>query len=348
MRRDFSYYGLCCCALCSGSEGKILVVDRRGGGVRLLNGTPVPRTLLTVNVPAVVKVLMGTLCGLISTCFIKKLKRDRVKTVSIICPLKRIIINLKLLFKGKTTSCVSELLKHGSGRGTGRIIDATLCDDIFIKTIVVVLSIVFLGPVLDVLKTARDVLPCTIACKDVCVVSYVFGIFGIAVGGVIADRKTTGAAVYTLLVKTMLGVTLSPVFVCMLSLKITKTTVTATVSRMMSALICLFCVFKGGDMFSFGVGGCYLSGRITSRVFGVNVPALIFRVLADLSVSLVGGTTTSCKSTTVTKVKIIAHLISVKDLAVFNFVGNFRPVTKCDCKTGGFGHLRRTVGASVV
>lgn len=319
-----------------------------GGGVSLLKGTPIPRTLVTLNVPVVVNVLVGTLCGLISTCFVKKLNRDRVNTVSVTFPLKRMIINLNLVFNGNTTSCLSELLKQKSERTTDGITDATLCDDIYVNTIVVVKATVFLGPVLAVLNTASAVVPCTLSCKEVCIVSYVFGMFGMAVGGVITDRNTTGAAVYTLLLKTMLGVNLSPVFVCALSVKITNTTVTATVSRVTSALMCLVCTLRGGDTFAFSVGRFYPSGRVVARVLGVNVPALAFRLLADLSVTFVGQRTGVCKSTIVTKVNTIAEVASVKALIIFNFLGNFRPVTNFDCNTGGFSQLERTVGASVL
>lgn len=325
-----------------------MAVGRHGGGLRLLNDTPVPGTLVTLNVPVVVKVLVGTLCGLISTCFITNLKGDRVNTVSVMFPLKRIIINLNLVFNGKTTSCLSELLKHKSGSATSGITDATLCDDVLVNTVVVLLSAVFLGPVLIVIKTARAVVPCTSACTEVCILSYVFGIFGMAVGGVMDDRNTTGAAVYTLLLKTMLGVKLSPLFVCVLSVKMRNTTVTATVSRVMSALICLACILHGGDMFAFDVGRFSPAERVVTRVLGVKIPALIFRLLADLSVTLVGHTSDGCNSSIVTNVKTIAQVASVKALIIFKFLGKFRPVTKFDCKTGGFSHLHRTVGASVV
>ncbi len=75
---------------------------------------------------------------------------------------------------------------------------------------------------------------CTSSCVDICTVNAIFMRLALNVNTFVATRNFTGANVVAMLVNTIDGVVLSPVFVFNFGLNMHNTTLTAVLSRTVS------------------------------------------------------------------------------------------------------------------
>lgn len=166
------------------------------------------------TVPDVVTSLINSVCGVISRVFVnRKINCLKGTTAGITCPFSAVYLTVTLLIKVNDTSHISLYLKHGRpGTTTGTTKGNVILVKVF-KVVCLLINRTFLSLLLGTFKTAPSMFPCTGRCTDVALVKVPFLVMAGNVDGLVQTSKGPGCSVIYVIVKTVVGAVLSPVFV---------------------------------------------------------------------------------------------------------------------------------------
>ncbi len=219
--------------------------------------------LISLSLPAITGVLLDSICGVASACFIAALNSRTVNNINVICTVRSLVRTIKFNITVKMNDVISVGLNRGRGRGTGHFTSDNVLVKLILNFLVTIVYLLFLGPVLEVVNTARAVLPCTHSCTVVVLVTTPLVYASCMANPLLHTRNETACSVLINITNKLVGVTLSPLFVFAFGLKIGNTTVTATLDRIVDfSLTVKFCILNGNIVgLSFGcmdrsVGSC--------------------------------------------------------------------------------------------
>lgn len=201
--------------ICLKGDGR----DARRVGSRTrgpLNATPINKLVTGFTVPTVVDVLIDTVCGVISRVFVKRnMNVLKGTTAGITFPIAAVTATLTLLLKVNNTSGCGLRVKTKRRGGTDKVTKATLSSLMVDNLVLTMVTLIFLGPLLALFKTAASIVPCTISCAKVATLKLPFCVLSINKGRIIETSEDPACSVAYVVVKTVVGAVLSPIFVFM-------------------------------------------------------------------------------------------------------------------------------------
>lgn len=164
--------------------------------------------------------VMGLLCGVISHVCVKRVPKVNARTltnVKITNSLVVLVSTFSTVMTKKNTPLTTVTLKRNGHARTKGVLNGNFILLLFFALLASNLSCLFVRPVLLFANTSRRALKCTATCLSVCLVNALFIRISIKLGAFVGARKHPNVTVLSVIVKTLLGVLLSPLFVFIFS-----------------------------------------------------------------------------------------------------------------------------------
>ena len=127
--------------------------------MQLLDTVPIPQALLSMGIPTMIGMLVNALYNLADAYFVVGLGESQMGAISVVYPLGQTVIGLGLLFGNGSASYIARLLGRNDKEKANQVVSTALYSSIFVGAAIIMLSIIFLKPLLRLLGATESILP---------------------------------------------------------------------------------------------------------------------------------------------------------------------------------------------
>lgn len=254
--------------------------------IELLDRAPIPKALLAMGIPAMIGMLVNAFYNLADAWFVSGLGESQIGAVSVVYPLGQVIVGLGLLFGNGAASYISRLLGRGDTKQADRTASTALYGSLSIGAVIIIISMVFLHPLLRLLGATDSILPYAAAYAGIYIASCIFNVFNVTMNNIVTSEGAAKTTMCALLTGAILNIALDPLLIYVFGLGVAGAAIATAASQMVSTLVYLFYIFRGNSVFHFRIKDCTYTKEIMSEIFKIGIPTLIFQLLTSLSISL--------------------------------------------------------------
>ena len=281
----------------------------------LLGSVPVPKALLALGLPTMVGMLINALYNLVDAYFVGGLGTDAMGAITVAYPLGQVIVGLGLLFGNGAAAYLSRLLGKGDIETANKVASTALYSSVIIGAIAIIISVIFLKPILRQLGALDSVMPYAVSYTSIYIVFSIFNVFNVTMNNIVSSE---GAAIAT------------------------------AISQMVSTVVYLIYIFRKSSMFSFSIKEYSFTKDIMSEVLKIGIPTLVFQILTSVSMSMINGAAKDYGSSALAAMGPVTKIMSMGSLVVFGFLKGFQPIAGYSYGARKFDRLHAAIRTSII
>ena len=134
-------------------------MNERNNKLELLGSAPIPKALMALGIPIMIGMLINALYNLVDAYFVAGLGKSQMGAISVVFPLGQVVVGLGLMFGNGAASYLSRLLGRGDKDTANRVASTALYSSILIGAIIILLSTIFLKPILVMVGATETIMP---------------------------------------------------------------------------------------------------------------------------------------------------------------------------------------------
>lgn len=294
--------------------------------MKLLGSAPIPKALLAMGLPAMTGMLVNAFYNLVDAWFVSGLGESQIGAVSVVYPLGQVVTGIGLLFGNGGASYISRLLGRGDREQADRTASTALYSSLTIGAVIIIISILFLHPILKLLGATGSILPYAAEYAGIYIVSAFFNVCNVTMNNLVTSEGSAKTTMGALLAGAVLNIALDPLLIYVFDFGIAGAAIATAVSQMISTLVYLSYILRKKSVFHFRLQDCTYSREILTEIFKIGIPTLIFQLLTSLSISLTNHAAGCYGDSAIAGMDVVTRLISIGSLSVFGFIKGFQPV----------------------
>lgn len=314
----------------------------------LLGSVPVPKALLALGLPTMVGMLINALYNLVDAYFVGGLGTDAMGAITVAYPLGQVIVGLGLLFGNGAAAYLSRLLGKGDKETANKVASTALYSSVIIGAIAIIISVIFLKPILRQLGALDSVMPYAVSYTSIYIVFSIFNVFNVTMNNIVSSEGAAKTAMCALMAGAILNVILDPIFIYLLGFGIAGAAIATAISQMVSTVVYLIYIFRKSSMFSFSIKEYSFTKDIMSEVLKIGIPTLVFQILTSVSMSMINGAAKDYGSSALAAMGPVTKIMSMGSLVVFGFLKGFQPIAGYSYGARKFDRLHEAIRTSII
>lgn len=207
--------------------------------IALLGSAPIPKALLALGVPTMIGMLINALYNLVDTYFVGGLGTDQMGAVTVAFPLGQIVVGLGLLFGNGAAAYLSRLLGRDDKGTANKAASTALYCGVSIGAVVILLSVIFLEPILKQAGAIDSVMPYAAVYARIYLVFSIFNVFNVIMNNIVSSEGAAKTAMCALMAGAALNVLLDPILIYTLKLGVAGAAIATAISQAVSTLVYL-------------------------------------------------------------------------------------------------------------
>lgn len=316
--------------------------------MELLGSAPIPKALLAMGIPTMIGMLINALYNLVDAYFVGGLGESQMGAISVVYPLGQVVVGLGLLFGNGAASYISRLLGQRNKEQANKAASTALYSSLAVGVIIILLSVIFLRPILKILGATESILPYAVTYASIYIVSCIFNVFNVTMNNIVTSEGAAKTTMCALLIGAVLNVGLDPLFIYTFHLGVAGAAIATAISQMVSTVVYLVYILRKKSVFQFRIQDCTLSKEIMSEIFKIGIPTLVFQLLTSISISLINNAAGDYGDTAIAGMGVVTRLISMGSLTVFGFIKGFQPIAGYSYGAKQFERLRSAIKTSIL
>lgn len=314
----------------------------------LLGSAPIPKALLSLGLPTMMGMLINALYNLVDACFVGGLGTAQMGAVTVAFPLGQVVAGLGLLFGNGAAAYLSRLLGQGDRDTANKVASTALYGGVSLGAVVILLSVIFLEPVLQLAGAIESVMPYAAGYARVYIVFSIFNVFNVTMNNIVSSEGAAKTAMCALMAGAVLNVALDPVFIYTLDLGVTGAAIATAISQIVSTLVYLRYILRKKSMFHFSIKACRFGKEVMPEILKIGVPTLIFQLLTSLSIAMINGAAKEYGGSVLAAMGPVTKIMSMGTLIVFGFLKGFQPVAGFSYGAKKFDRLREAIRTAIL
>lgn len=316
--------------------------------MQLLDNAPIPKALLAMGIPTMIGMLVNAFYNLADAYFVGGLGEQQMGAISVVYPLGQVVVGLGLLFGNGAASYISRLLGRNDREKANKVVSMALYSSIFAGAAMIVLSVIFLKPVLRLLGATEGILPYAATYGSIYIISCIFNVFNVTMNNIVTSEGAAKTTMCALLTGAVLNIALDPIFIYVLDLGVAGAAIATAIAQVASTLVYLFYIFRKKSVFDFKVKDFCFSKEIMSEIFKIGIPTLVFQILTSLSISLINNAAAAYGDAAIAGMGVVTRLVSMGSLTIFGFIKGFQPIAGYSYGAKKFDRLHEAIKTSII
>lgn len=316
--------------------------------MELLGSTSIPKALLAMGIPTMIGMLVNAFYNLVDAYFVGGLGESQMGAISVVYPLGQVVVGLGLLFGNGAASYISRLLGRGDKENADKVASTALYSSTFVGAVIIIISMVFLHPILKLLGATDSILPYAATYAGIYIVSCIFNVFNVTMNNIVTSEGAAKTTMCALLIGAVLNIALDPLFIYVFDLGVAGAAIATAISQVVSTCVYLTYILRKKSVFHFRVKDCTYSREIMSEIFKIGIPTLVFQILTSLSISLINNAAGDYGDSAIAGMGVVTRLISMGSLSVFGFIKGFQPIAGYSYGAKKFDRLREAIKTSIL
>ncbi|MCI8418627.1 MAG: MATE family efflux transporter [Lachnospiraceae bacterium] len=323
-------------------------MDKHNNKLELLGNAPVPKALMALGIPIMVGMLINALYNLVDAYFVGGLGESQMGAISVVFPLGQVVVGLGLMFGNGAASYLSRLLGKGDKNRTDKVASTALCSSLLVGAALILISTIFLKPILLFLGATETILPYALAYARIYVISSILNVFNVTMNNIVSSEGAAKTTMCALLIGAVLNIGLDPVFIYTLELGVAGAAIATAISQFVSTLVYLFYIIQGKSAFTFHMKNFSPDKEMITEILKIGVPTLTFQILTSLSIALINRAANHYGDAVIAGMGAVTRITSMGTLVVFGFLKGFQPIAGFSYGAKKFDRLREAIRTSVI
>ena len=323
-------------------------MSERNNKLELLGSVPIPKALMALGIPIMIGMLINALYNLVDAYFVSGLGESQMGAISVVFPLGQVVVGLGLMFGNGAASYLSRLLGRGEKDTANRVASTALYSSILVGACIILISILFLKPILVMLGATETILPYALTYARIYVLSCIFNVFNVTMNNIVSSEGAAKTTICALLLGALLNIGLDPLFIYALNMGVAGAAIATAISQMVSTLVYLAYVLRKKSAFSFRVKAFSPTGQMMAEILKIGVPTLVFQLLTSLSLALMNRASGEYGDSVIAGMGAVTRITSMGTLVVFGFLKGFQPVAGFSYGAKKFDRLREAIKTSII
>ncbi len=316
--------------------------------MELLGSASIPKALLAMGIPTMIGMLVNAFYNLVDAYFVGGLGESQMGAISVVYPLGQVVVGLGLLFGNGAASYISRLLGRGDNENADKVASTALYSSISVGAVIIIISMVFLHPILKLLGATDSILPYAATYAGIYIVSCIFNVFNVTMNNIVTSEGAAKTTMCALLTGAVLNIALDPLFIYVFDLGVAGAAIATAISQVVSTCVYLTYILRKKSVFHFRVKDCTYSKEIMSEIFKIGIPTLVFQILTSFSISLINNAAGDYGDSAIAGMGVVTRLISMGSLSVFGFIKGFQPIAGYSYGAKKFDRLRESIKTSIL
>lgn len=316
--------------------------------MELLGSTSIPKALLAMGIPTMIGMLVNAFYNLVDAYFVGGLGESQMGAISVVYPLGQVVVGLGLLFGNGAASYISRLLGRGDKENADKVASTALYSSISVGAVIIIISMVFLHPILKLLGATDSILPFAATYAGIYIVSCIFNVFNVTMNNIVTSEGAAKTTMCALLTGAVLNIALDPLFIYVFDLGVAGAAIATAISQVVSTCVYLTYIFRKKSVFHFRVKDCTYTKETMSEIFKIGIPTLVFQILTSVSISLINNAAGDYGDSAIAGMGVVTRLISMGSLSVFGFIKGFQPIAGYSYGAKKFDRLREAIKTSIL
>ena len=314
----------------------------------LLGSASIPKALLAMGIPTMIGMLVNAFYNLVDAYFVGGLGESQMGAISVVYPLGQVVVGLGLLFGNGAASYISRLLGRGYKENADAVASTALYSSMSVGAIIIVISILFLHPILKLLGATDSILPYATTYAGIYIVSCIFNVFNVTMNNIVTSEGAAKTTMCALLIGAVLNIALDPLFIYVFDLGVAGAAIATAISQVVSTLVYLTYILQRKSVFHFRIKDCTYTKEVMCEIFKIGIPTLIFQILTSISISLINNAAGDYGDSAIAGMGVVTRLISMVSLSVFGFIKGFQPIAGYSYGAKNFNRLREAIKTSIL
>ena len=323
-------------------------MNERNNKLELLGSAPIPKALMALGIPIMIGMLINALYNLVDAYFVSGLGESQMGAISVVFPLGQVVVGLGLMFGNGAASYLSRLLGRGDKDTANKVASTALYSSILIGAIIILLSTIFLEPILTMLGATETIMPYALTYARIYVLSCIFNVFNVTMNNIVSGEGAAKTTMCALLLGAVLNIGLDPLFIYTLDMGVAGAAIATAISQMVSTLVYLTYILRKKSTFSFSIKAFSPTGQMMSEILKIGVPTLVFQLLTSLSITLINRAASDYGDSVIAGMGAVTRITSMGTLVVFGFLKGFQPIAGFSYGAKKFDRLREAIKTSIV
>lgn len=316
--------------------------------LELLGSYPVPKALLALGIPTMIGMMINAIYNLVDAYFVGGLGTYEMGAISIAFPLTQVIVGLGLLFGNGAASYISRLLGKGDSKGANSVASTALYSSLIVGLGVIILSIIFLEPILRFLGATDNIMPHAISYSRIILIASIFNVFNVTMNNIVTSEGAAKMTMYVLIIGAVLNVGLDPLLIYGLNFKVAGAAIATAIAQMVSALLYIYYIGRKKSMFSFQIKDCCFTKENFKEIMKIGVPTLVFQLLTSISLSLINMRSVKYGESVIAGMGAVSRIIAMGSLMVFGFIKGFQPIAGFSYGAKKYDRLKEAIKLSTI
>ena len=316
--------------------------------MELLGSTSIPKALLAMGIPTMIGMLVNAFYNLVDAYFVGGLGESQMGAISVVYPLGQVVVGLGLLFGNGAASYISRLLGRGDKENADKVASTALYSSVSVGAVIIIISMVFLHPILKLLGATDSILPFAAAYASLYIVSCIFNVFNVTMNNIVTSEGAAKTTMCALLTGAVLNIALDPLFIYVFDLGVAGAAIATAISQVVSTCVYLTYILRKKSVFHFRVKDCTYTKENMSEIFKIGIPTLVFQILTSVSISLINNAAGDYGDSAIAGMGVVTRLISMGSLSVFGFIKGFQPIAGYSYGAKKFDRLREAIKTSIL
>ena len=259
-------------------------MNERNNKLELLGSAPIPKALMALGMPIMIGMLINALYNLVDAYFVSGLGKSQMGAISVVFPLGQVVVGLGLMFGNGAASYLSRLLGHGDKDTADKVASTALYSSILIGAIIILLSAIFLKPILVMLGATETIMPYALTYARIYVLSCIFNVFNVTMNNIVSSEGAAKTTMCALLLGAVLNIGLDPLFIYTLDMGVEGAAYATVIGQVTSAVLLFIFHMKLNKEFAHGTKYMKPEGGIIKEIYSIGLPAIIAQALMSIMV----------------------------------------------------------------
>ena len=316
--------------------------------LNLLGNAPISKALVSLGIPIMIGMLINALYNLADAYFVSGLGESPMGAISIVFPLGQVVVGLGLMFGNGAASYLSRLLGCGDKNTADTVASTALYSSILIGTVLIILTFIFLRPVLMLLGATETIMPYALTYARIYILSCIFNVFNVTMNNIAASEGAAKTTMCALLSGAVINVGLDPLFIYTFHMGVAGAAIATAISQFISSLVYLSYVLRKKSAFTFSIKSFSPTKQIFAEILKIGIPTLTFQLLTSLSIALINRAANGYGDAVIAGMGAVTRITSMGTLVVFGFLKGFQPIAGFSYGAKNFKRLRLSIKISIL
>ena len=236
----------------------------------------------------------------------------------------------------------------GDKEKANQVASTALYSSITVGAIMIILSIIFLRPILKFLGATDSIMPYAITYASIYIISCIFNVFNVTMNNIVTSEGAAKTTMCALMTGAILNIGLDPVFIYILNMGVAGAAIATAISQIVSTLVYLTFILRKKSTYHFRIRNFSFTKDIMSEIFKIGIPTLVFQILTSLSISFVNTKSMVYGDSVIAGMGAVTRIVSMGSLMVFGFIKGFQPIAGYSYGAKKFYRLQEAIKTSIL